>query len=189
VLSGLLAIGASACGGVPEGDGALGDAQQAQIDPGQKDYVLYTLTDDAGNQLGQLVVTATLNADLGFLANTEYWYLSTNLSNSSAVTFTGGPSMSWSNPPSGLGELSFATKRSTSWSYGYMLGSLLLDHNPLNGAVVGLNWGISNAGGIWSGQMNWYHNTATNVLGPGTTVRLAPGSYNSREYYIISPTE
>jgi hypothetical protein len=66
-----------------------------------------------------------------------------------------------------------------------MLGSKLLDHNPLTGSVVGLNWGVSNAGGLWSGQMNWYHNTATNVLGPNTVTRLAPGSYNSREYYIV----
>ena len=70
-----------------------------------------------------------------------------------------------------------------------MVGNLLLDRNPLAGTVIGLNWGISFAGGVWSGQMNWYHNTATNVLGPGTVTRLAPGSYTSREYYIInSPT-
>jgi hypothetical protein len=150
------------------------------------DYIIYTLTDDAGNQLGQVLVTATANGTYGFLANYEYWYLSTNLSNSSAVTFTGGPSMLWSTPPTGLGALSFATPRSSSWSSGYMVGSLLLNHNPLTGTVVGLNWAITNVSGLWGGQMNWYHNTGTNVLGPNTTWRLAPGSYNSKEYYIIS---
>jgi hypothetical protein len=158
----------------------------AQIDPGLDDYVLYTLTDDGGNQLGQVLITATANAALGFLANYEYWYLTTNLSNSSAVTFTGGSSMPWNSPPSGLGVLSFATARSSAWSSGNMIGNLLLNHNPLTGTVVGLNWAITYSGGIWGGQMNWYHNTATNVLGPSTTWRLAPGSYNSPEYYIIS---
>ena len=97
VMAGLLAIGASACGGVAQGDGPIGAAEQTQLDPGEDDYVIYTVLNDAGLQLGSVLVTAT--AGDGYAANREYWYLTRNLSNDLAVTFTGGASESWSTPP------------------------------------------------------------------------------------------
>jgi hypothetical protein len=48
-----------------------GAAREPQIDPGSDDYVIDTLTDDAGTQLGQILVTATANAGLGLLATTS----------------------------------------------------------------------------------------------------------------------
>jgi hypothetical protein len=185
VLSGLLATGVSACGVAPGAD-PIGAAEQAQIDPTEDDYVIYTLTNDASTQLGQVLVTRTANPSLGFDANTEYWYLNANLSNDSAVTFTGGSPMYWSSPPSGLGSLSFATARSTSWEQDYMVGTLLLQHNALTGKVVGLQWNMGFNGAVWAGNMTWYHNTPTNVLGGNTVTRLAPGRYNSSEYCITS---
>ena len=149
--------------------------------------MIYTLTDDLGAQLGAVLVTATGNGS--YYANTEYWYLTTNLSNTSAVTFTGGSSMSWSSPPSGLGTLSFATPRGTSWTQGNMIGQVLLDRNLFTGTVVGLQWNMGFDGAVWAGDTTWFHNTATNVLGPNTTTRLAPGRYNSSEYYITDSPE
>jgi hypothetical protein len=131
-----------------------------------------------------VLVTATGDPSLGFDPNTEYWYLTANLSNDAAVTFTGGPSTSWSSPPSGLGSLSFATARSTSWTQDYMVGTLLLQHNTLTGKVVGLQWNMGFDGAVWAGNMTWYHNTATSVLGPNTATRLAPGRYNTYQYCI-----
>jgi Caspase domain len=158
----------------------------AQIDPGVDDYVIYTITNVDGTQLGQLLVTATANADLGFQANTEYWYITTNWNNSTTVTFTGGPSMSWSSPPSGLGLLSFATLRSTTWSYGYMAGTLPLNYNATSGTVVGLRWNMGWNGSVWAGTVTWFHNTASNVLGPGTVWELPPTAHNSYQYYITN---
>src|SRR5262249_4277247 len=112
-LAVLLAAGVPACGaadGDEGGEGSLGAASQAQLEPpGWKDYLIYTLADVYGNQVGKVLVTAT--AGDGYAANREYWYMTSNLSNSSAVTFSGGTSQYWSNPPSGLGTLSFTTVR------------------------------------------------------------------------------
>ncbi len=169
-MAGLLAIGVSACGGVEQDDGRLGAAQQAQLDPGQDDYVIYTLTNDTGFQLGAILVTATVDADLGYEANTEYWYLTSNLNNTSAVTFTGGSSTSWSSPPSGLGSLSFATARATSWTSGTPIGTMM--YHGSGSSLVALQWNMGFNGSLWTGSMTWYHSAATNVLGPNTTTRL-----------------
>ena len=186
-LAGLLAVGVSACGGVEGGDGPLGAAQQAQVDPGSKDYLIYTLTDGSGSQLGQLLVTAT--AGDGYAANREYWYLTTNLSNSSAVTFTGGTSEYWSTPPSGLGTLSFTTERTPTWTLGTERGSALVYSNSLTGEYESIHWGMTDTGGTWSGSISWWSNATGNLFGPGVSRTLSPQSRTagSRYNYVTSP--
>jgi hypothetical protein len=179
-MVGLLAIGASACG-VEPGDGPLGSAQQAQVDPGLDDYVIYTVTDSAGDQLASLLVTAT-SGD-GYSANTEYWYVTTNLSNSSAVTFTGGASETWSTSPSGLGTLSFSMDRTPTWTSGGMRGTFPVYSNGLTGELDGIDWGMSESGGSWTGWITWYHNDTGNLFGPGVTRTLTPTTTSGTAYY------
>ena len=68
----------------------------------------------------------TATAGGGYDADREYWYMNTNLSNNAAVTITGGDSQYWSNPPSGLGTLSFVMVRTPTWVHGYPSGSFLV---------------------------------------------------------------
>jgi hypothetical protein len=180
-MAGLLAIGASACGGVEPGDGPTGAAEQTEIDPGTDDYVIYSVLNDAGLQLGSVLVTAT--AGDGYDANTEYWYLTTNLSNSSAVTFIGGASESWSTPPSGLGTLSFTMNRTPTWSTASSRGTFPVYSDVFTGEYDAVNWGMSESGGSWTGSITWWHNSTTNMFGPGVTRRLAPRSTSGSHYY------
>jgi hypothetical protein len=186
VMAGLLAIGASACGGVEPDDGPLGAAEQTQIDPGNKDYVIYAVFNDAGLQLGSVLVTAT--AGDGYDANREYWYLTTNLSNSSAVTFTGGASESWSTPPSGLGTLSFTMNRTPTWRAGNIMATVPVYSNPTTGEFDAVNWGMSESGGVWTGSITWWHDSTANMFGPGVTRRLAPTIEKGAAAYYYAQT-
>jgi hypothetical protein len=164
-----------------------GKAIPEQLDPGHFDYVIYALNDNAGNQLGQVLVTATASPDGTYLANYEYWYMTTNLSNSSAVTFTGGASQYWSNAPTGLGALSFSTPRTPHWTLSNLTTVPILQYyNSLTGQLIGINWGMSNASGAWTGSITWWHNTPSNVFGANTTTTLSPGSQTGRYYYFVS---
>src|SRR5262245_24510011 len=75
----------------------VGETHKAQLDPGFKDYLIYKiyLTED-NSFLGQVVVTNTAGG--GYDANREYWYMTTNLSNTSAIKIVGGGSKAWSTP-------------------------------------------------------------------------------------------
>jgi hypothetical protein len=182
-LSVLLAIGVSACGSEVD-DGPLGTESQAQIDPGLKDYVIYSLTDGNGSQVGKVLVTRT--AGDGFSANREYWYMASNLSNGSAVTFTGGAATTWRTHPTGLGTLSFTTVRTPSWTLGASTGSMLAYSNPLTGEYDGMDWEMSNASGAWTGSITWWSNTTGNLFGPGVSRTLSPTSTSVTDYYYVS---
>jgi hypothetical protein len=179
-----MAVGVSACAGVDESDGPLGAAQQAQIDPGLKDYVIYGLTNSTGTSLGNVLVTAT--AGDGYSANVEYWYLTSNLSNSAAVTFTGGTAEYWSTAPSGLGTLSFTTERTPTWTSGTMSGSMLQYSNAFTGELDAIDWGMSESGGTWSGSITWWHNSTGNLFGAGTSRTLSPTSTSGTAYYYTT---
>src|SRR5262245_17330698 len=101
-------------------DEDVGEARAAQIDPGYKDYLVYTITQGL-IQRGKVLVTRTTGG--GYQADKEYWYLSTNISMSMSVTFTSGASQYWSTPPSGLGTLSFTTERRPTWTSGTPSGT------------------------------------------------------------------
>lgn len=181
----VLAIGVSACGG-EGGDGPIGAAAQAEIDPGGKDYLIYTLTDDAGSQLGQVLVTATTGD--GYSANTEYWYVTSNLSNTSAVTVTGGSSEYWTTAPSGLGTLSFTMARTPTWTSGTSSGIKLVYSNAFTGEYDGIDWGMSDSGGTWTGQITWWSNSTGNLFGDSVVRRLVPTrTSGTHEYYVSSP--
>ncbi len=104
-----------------------------------EDYLIYSLTDGSGSPLGKVLVTATAGG--GYDADREYWYLSSNLSNGSAVTFSGGSSQDWSTTPSGLGTLSFKTVRTPTWTSGTSTGSMLVYSSALTGEYDAINWG------------------------------------------------
>ena len=144
------------------------------------------MLNDAGLQLGSVLVTAT--AGDGYIANREYWYLTTNLSNSSAVTFVGGASKSWSTPPSGLGTLSFTMNRTPTWNTASSRGTFPVYSNALTGEYDAMNWNMSESGGVWTGSIVWWHNSTANMFGPGVTRRLAPTSTSgSHDYYSQAP--
>jgi hypothetical protein len=178
-----LAMGASACGAA-DGDGPLGDAPEAEVDPGWKDYLIYTLTDNSGSQLGKVLVTATAGG--GYAANREYWYLTTNLSNSSAVTISGATSQYWSNPPSGLGTLSFTTVRTPTWTSGSSRGTMLVYSNAFTGEYDAMSWNMSNSGGTWTGSITWVHNSTGNLFGDSVTRTLSPTSTSGTHYFYVS---
>jgi hypothetical protein len=189
VASALLVAASLSTGCVAEqaSDEELGAAQEAQIDPGVRNYVLYGLL-QGGVQIGKVLVTGSV-AGAGFDANREYWYLATNVNTGSPLTFSGGTSQDWSNPPSGLGTLSFVTQRTPTWTSGTPRGTMLLESNALTGERVGINWGMSVSGGVWSGSITWWHSNTNNIFGPSTTNTLSPGTPSSGTwyYYVTSP--
>jgi hypothetical protein len=157
-------------------------AVPAQIDPGAFDYVIYTLTNDAGYQLGQILVTATASASLGYEANKEYWYLTSNLSNTAAVTFAGGSALTWSTTPS-MGTLSFVTARSTSWQSANPVGTMLIHTGTTE---WGLQWNMAWDGSVWTGNMTWYSTSSTGtVLQAGHSYRFPSGRFNGSPAYSI----
>jgi hypothetical protein len=154
-----------------------------QIDPGLRDYVLYSISQN-GSQIGQVLVTNTTGG--GYDGQTEYWYLVTNVSMGSSLTFTSGASEYWSTPPSGLGTLSFKTQRRPTWTSGTPSGTLLLETNPITGERVGINWGMSYTRSGWTGSITWWHSTTGNVFGPSQTNTLSPGSPASGTWYYFT---
>jgi hypothetical protein len=186
-LAVLLVIGAPACvaeGGGEDGDGQIGAAAAAQLDPGYKDYVIYGLTDVSGFPLGQVLVTSTAGG--GYAANREYWYMTSNLSNSSAVRFSGRASEYWSTLPSGLGTLSFTTVRTPTWTSANTRGTMLVYENPLTGEYDAMNWGMSNSSGTWTGSIVWWHESTGNLFGDSVTRTLSPTSTSGTHYYYVS---
>jgi len=164
----------------------LGEARQAQIDPGMRNYVIYTLW-VSGSPIGKVLVTGS-TAGAGFDANREYWYLTQNASNGAALTFVGGTSEYWSNPPSGLGTLSFVTQRRPLWGSDTPAGSMLLETNPLTGERVGIDWQMGSSHGSWSGSITWWHSSTGNIFGPSTVNTVSPGTPASGTWYSYTTT-
>jgi hypothetical protein len=160
------------------------DRRTQQIDPGVRNYLLYNLM-QAGVSIGKVLVTGA-TAGAGFDANREYWYLTTNVNTGSPVTFVGGTSEYWSNPPSGLGTLSFVTNRTPTWTSGTPRGTMLLESNALTGERIGINWAMTESGGVWSGSITWWHSNTNNVFGPSTNNTLSPGTPATGTWYYYS---
>lgn len=163
-----------------------GGFKTEQVDPGMRDYVVYQILDQAGVLLGQILVTNTAGA--GYDANREYWYMTTNLSNSGTYTFVGGAAKYWSTPPSGLGTLSFKTVRTPTWTSGTPSGTMLLYTNALTGERIGINWGMTVSHGSWGGSIVWWHSTTGNLFGPGTSTTLTSGTPASGTWYSFTTT-
>jgi hypothetical protein len=183
-LAAILAIGVSACGGEAS-DGPLGAASQAEIDPGNLNYLIYGLYDVTGYRLGQVLATGATPGD-GFAANTEYWYLNENLSNSSTLTWTGGISQPWSTPPTGLGTLSFTMAATPTWTSGAVRGTFPMFASSFSGEYDVMEWNMSDSGGTWTGSITWWHNTASELIGPGASMTLTPGRTGGTHYYFVN---
>lgn len=176
-----LAMASTGCVvGGDEQDEAVGEARQAQLDPGWKDYVLYTLTQN-GVQVGKVLVTATTGG--GYTGSREYWYMNQNVATGSSLTFSSGAPDTWSNPPSGLGTLSFTTQRRPLWVSGTPSTTMELYTNPLTGERVGIDWQMSDSGGTWTGSINWWHSTTGNIFGANQSITLSPGTPASGSWY------
>lgn len=185
----MLAVGPLGCvagDGVGEGgeDGDVGEAREAQIDPGNKDWLGYDIRDTAGTLKARVIVTATSGG--GFTANREYWYVSSNLSNSGTYAITGGTPQYWSSPPSGLGTLSFVTNRTPTWTSGTPSGTMLLHTNPITGERIGIDWGMTVSHGTWGGSITWWHSSAGNLFGAGSATTLASGTPASGTWYSFT---
>jgi len=188
-LATLFALAATASLGCVAGstDGADEDtdeAAQAQIDP-FRDYTIYDVT-QSNVLIGKLLVTAT--SGLGYTASREYWYLYQNVSSSSPVTFTSGRNELWSNPPSGLGTLSFVTYDRPSWSSATPSGTMLLQDNPFTGERVGIDWHMTVFGGTWSGYITWWHSDTGYIFGPGQVNTLSPATPPAGTWYSYTTT-
>jgi hypothetical protein len=182
-----LALSATACAVEPAetGDGPLGSAPQAEIDPGYKDYLIYDVYNVSGALLAQVLVTAT-DGD-GYTANREYWYVATNPTNGESVTFIGGTSEYWTTTPSGLGTLSFTMDRTPTWTAGSYRGYLPYYQAPTGGEFEGLIWQMVDTGGTWSGSITWWSGSGTgNLFGDGVTRALTEGHVSVSGYYFTS---
>jgi Caspase domain len=159
-------------------------AMPRQLDPGFLGYTVYALNNSAGGLMGQVLVTNTANG--AFAAQTEYWYMYENLSNTAPFTINGGTSQPWTNPPTGLGTLSFATTATPTWSSGAVTGSLPCFSNTRSLDFYAINWQMSNSGGTWTGSITWWHSSATNLLGPSQSITFTPNRTSGTHYYYVA---
>lgn len=177
--------------GVVVRPGATSDApngrfKTAQLDPGYKDWVVYNVMQGL-NQRGKVLVTR--NAGGGYDADREYWFLTSNISMGSAVTFTSAASEYWSNPPSGLGTLSFKTERRPSWTSGTPSGTLLCQTVSGTAQKYAINWQMVLSHGTWSGSTTWWSTSTGDMWGESQTNTLSPSSppSGSWNYFVTSP--
>lgn len=151
-----------------------------QIDPANRGYLIYTIA-QGGVQIGVVLVTHTAGG--GYDANREYWYMTSNMSMGAAVAFTGGTPQDWSTPPGSLGTLSFKTRRDATWTLATPSGTLLVESNPLTGENIAINWQMTVSHGSWGGSITWWHNSQTDIFGPGVTDTLTPGTPPGGTWY------
>lgn len=163
-----------------------GRFKTAQLDPGYKDWIVYTVTQGL-TQRGKVLVTRTAGG--GYDADREYWFLTSNISMGSAVTFTSGADEYWSNPPSGLGTLSFKTERRPTWTSGTPSGTLLCQTVSGTAQKYAINWQMTVNHGSWSGSTTWWSTSTGNMWGEGQTNVLNPSSppAGSWNYFVTSP--
>lgn len=163
-----------------------GGFKTEQIDPGYRNYLMYDLT-QGGVSVGQVLVTGATAGD-GFEAEREYWYLTSNITMTSPLTFTSGVSQWWSTVPT-VGTLSFKTQRRPSWTIATPRGDFLLETNALTGERIGINWQMTQSGGVWSGSIVWWHSTTGNLFGPSQTNTLSLGTPATGTWYhfVTSP--
>jgi hypothetical protein len=162
----------------------LAPGARAELDGGVDNYLIYKLA-QSGATIGQVLVTNT-EGD-GYGAATEYWYMTANVAPRAAVTLTPGTSQSWTNPPSGLGTLSFTMANTTTWSRGTRSGTIYTYNNEGTGEYEGMQWAMSESGGVWSGSITWWQLGDTGTLfAPGGGRILTPVVASGTAYYIVN---
>jgi uncharacterized caspase-like protein len=153
-----------------------------QLDPGEKDYRIYTL-DWSGSTIGQILVPHTSNSLGTILPGTEYWYMTANITSVIRIT---NLVISWvdytwaANPSPSLGTLSFTMPQNPSWSStsAPSSGSMTFVKNGQFGVV--LVWGLTlSGGGVWGGALDWYTTSGQNSVfgGTGSTVSVTMTSF------------
>ncbi len=89
-----------------------------QLDPGEKDYRIYTLEWN-NNQIRQILIPHTSNALGTLLPGTEYWYMTANITSAIRITnlVVSWVDYTWAaNPSPSLGTLSFTMPQNPTWS-------------------------------------------------------------------------
>ncbi len=112
--------------------------------------------------------------------------MTSNISNASAITISGGTSQYWSSPPSGLGTLSFKLARTPTWTSNSSTGSMLVYTSSLTGEYAAINWQMSNVNGAWTGKIIWWHSSTSNILGENISWTFSPTSTRGTYYRYIS---
>jgi hypothetical protein len=161
-------------------DEKKGTVHPQELDPGLRDYLIYELY-QSSTLIGKVLVTRTAGG--GYDANREYWYMTTNVSMNTALSFVSSAEEGWSNPPSGLGTLSFVTARTPQWTSASPPSSMLLKINALTGEKIGIDWKMFVSHGVWNGSIDWWHSNTNDLFGPSATNVLSPDSTPSGTWY------
>jgi hypothetical protein len=183
-LATLLALGAAACGaGTDVEGGPIGTAAQRQLGTGYRDYLIYDVLQNS-RQIGQVLVTATAYGTT-YAADTEYWYMTANVSTSYDLVFTSGTPQYWSNPPSGLGTLSFSMDQRATWSSCGVRGSHF-EYTEAGVPEYLIGWNMTESGGTWSGNIVWINRTESTVFGPNETNDGVYSTYAPSGWYCYT---
>jgi hypothetical protein len=170
-----LALGVSACSN-QVGEGPIGAAEQAQLDPGGKNYVKYTLSYSAsggGNGTGYVLSSTstsgyrtTVNGQSYLIDRSdEYYNISAMLSQlqspGSSATLTWSPSASLNWPTSGaIGNFDNVNVARTPEPVGNLTwtsSSTTPSSAWSDGSTVAVAFGnLSYSSGTWSGSLDWY---------------------------------
>ncbi len=145
-----------------------------QLDPGFKDYRLYTLTWSGDETpLGQIVVPKVANGD--FQVGTEYWFIVNNFAATSQTSLTfSWVDKSWDDPPVEdvlAFDLPVAMNLSETTDPGAS-NMLFVYTDPTSGNQFALAWGLTGERNAWSGDLNWY--TTSQSFNPFTVPEGSP---------------
>lgn len=152
-----------------------------QIDPGDKDYRIYSI-DWNGILIGSILVPHVINSLGNFVPGTEYWFMTANISTTTRQTdlVISWVDYTWAASPSpSLGTLSFTMPQSPSWTAvsAPSSGAMTFVKNGQFGVV--LVWGLTLSGGVWGGSLDWYTTSGQNRAfgGTGATTSVTMASY------------
>lgn len=133
-----------------------------QLDPGHRDYRLYTLYwSEQSTPLGQVLVPNTASGD--FQPGQEYWYMSENMEPEGETSLT----FSWTDYAWGEGPIpsgaAFLLPQPLEFEgpqtpeQAPTLFSLVNPGNPQQ--VFALSWLLVGSAGDWGGNLDWYATT------------------------------
>jgi hypothetical protein len=170
-----LAVGVTGCGN-QVGDGSLGAAEQAQIDPGLKNYVSYRLSysDNGGGTGTGYVLSATSTSGYRTTVNgqsyiidrsDEYYNISAMLSNlqspgsGAAVVWSPSASLNWptSGAISNFANVNVARTPEPVGDLTWTSSSTTPSSAFSDGSSMAVAFGnLSYSSGTWSGSLDWY---------------------------------
>jgi hypothetical protein len=173
---GIITLAATGCG--PAGDSdeeAVGEAASAELDPGVRDYDIYSLKDQKGATVAKILRTRTANGV--FAADMEYRNVLslTGLKSATSLSLTGGGDKQWG------GGLTFAYSFKVpggSWSgqasppVRTQSNNLYMGYDAIQNAVAIDMSQLAFADGVWGGSIQWWAGSPSNVtvgsLGAGS---------------------